>query len=109
MRRKKYRDSELRKIYREWKESGESQQNYSEARGISLKLFKIEIYQLRKQEKATKKRGKFHNLSVRPEPEKDKTSPYCTLTFSGDHSISFSDRESLSGLKSLIRTLIQEP
>jgi|SaaInlStandDraft_7_1057024.scaffolds.fasta_scaffold62770_3 hypothetical protein len=109
MRRKKYTDSELREIYRGWKASGESQQSYSEARGISLNLFKTEIYQLRKQEKIAKKRGSFHDVIVSQAPVKREVTPYCKITFSGEHNISFSDRESLSGLKSLIRSLIQEP
>ncbi len=109
MRRKKYTNSELREIYRAWKASGQSQKSYSEANGISLNLFKTEIYQVRKQEKSAKKRGTFHELSVRQDAVKDEAPPYCTITFSGEHSLSFSDPESLSGLKSLIRTLIQEP
>jgi hypothetical protein len=62
--RKKYTDSELKEIYRGWKASGESQKSYSETRGIRLNLFKTEIYELRKQEKTSKKRGKFHDIIV---------------------------------------------
>jgi|TARA_B100000315_G_scaffold149562_1_gene138285 hypothetical protein len=105
---KKYSDDELKWIYRDWKESRLSQKAYCQKYRIKPNLFKGDLYHLRKREQEKAQRaGKFHVVQVPEIARNEKVAPYCEILFSGSHKVSFSDKESLLGLRTLIRELMQ--
>jgi len=106
--RQTYKDEELRVIYRDWKGSGLRQAAYCKRHGIEKHTFKDALYQLRKRDRLKNERaGEFNQVRMAEEERRVEDEPYCEVRFSGGHVVSFSDKESLSGLKTLIRELIQ--
>ena len=106
--RQKYKDEELRKIYQNWKGSGLSQIGYCKKQGIDKRVFKEDMYQMRKRDRSKYERvGRFNKVRIVEEGRREKDEAYCEVRFSGGHSVSFSDKESVAGLKGLIRELIQ--
>ena len=109
MRKKRYKEAELRAIYASWKDSGETQQTYCSNSGINPNIFKVELYKLRKQDQASlEQSGRFNEVKVSENSEYEPEEVYCKIVFSGKHSIEFSDKASLMGLKTLMLSLIQD-
>ena len=103
--REAYTDEELKEIYADWKKSKESQKEYCIKHEINGNVFKSDIYQLRKREQ---KKGQFNVVKVKKKGKKDREEEaYCEVRFSGGHVVSFSNKASILGLKSLISDLIQ--
>jgi len=106
--RQMYRDEELRGIYRDWKGSGLSQTAYCKKHGIERGTFKDDLYQLRKRDRSKNERvGEFNQVRMVEEGRRGEGEAYCEVRFSGGHIVSFSDKASVAGLKTLIRELIQ--
>ena len=106
--RQTHGDEELRGIYRDWKGSGLSQKAYCKKHGIEKRTFKDDLYQLRKRDRSKNEReGEFNQVRMVEEGRRGEGEAYCEVRFSGGHVVSFSDKESVAGLKTLIRELIQ--
>ena len=104
-----YTDKELEKIYKDWQNSGLSQNRYCDANGLKKSLFKSELYKLRKRRRTNGLEIRGFNLVKLPEKVKEKPKEaYCEIRFTGGRRVTFSDKESLLGLKSLISDLIHE-
>ena len=103
-------DKDIESLYSGWKESGLTQVAYCERAGISYSRFKNKRQKQRREESAEEtvsKCGEFNAVSLDEAIEVAAPQPYCKITFSGGDTVSFSDRASLVGLKSLISDLIQ--
>jgi hypothetical protein len=106
--RKRYSDEDLEDIYGSWKRSGMGQKAYSEKKGIDMNVFKTELYELRKRRKKECKREVgFHRIKVSDMPPKIEEVPYCEMTFSGKHRVTFKDKGSVIALKRLMMECLQ--
>ena len=106
--REPYTDEELHKIYSKWQKSKMSQKKYCEKEGLKRSVFKNELYKLRKREtKATPEIGGFQLVKVPQKSKERQEEAYCEIRFTGGHRVTFSDKSSLLGLKSMISDLIQ--
>jgi len=104
------RKNDIKKIYTDWKSSGLTQAEYCKQKGIPFTWFKNQSYKKREQDQVvsdTTVSGKFNAVSFNEAINTSEQAPYCEITFSGKHTVSFSDKASLLGLKSLISDLIQ--
>ena len=96
-------------VYEDWKASKLTQEAYCKREGIAYGSFKNKTYKQRRKccEKAqVPVSGQFNVVSLSEEIE-TVLQPYCEISFSGRHKVSFSDKASMAGLKSLIGDLIQ--
>ena len=97
-------------VYADWKASKLTQAAYCNREGISYVQFKNKSYKQRRQSRekdSISVCGQFNEVSLGEEMKSESHQPYCEISFSGEHKVSFSDKASLAGLKSLISDLIQ--
>ena len=100
----------IESLYSDWKASGVTQAAYCKREGISYSRFKNKHQKQRREaseEVASSLCGQFNAVRIGEAIEAEPPQPYCEISFSGGHTVSFSDKASLVGLKSLISDLIQ--
>tara|TARA_Y100000590_G_scaffold188784_1_gene215097 strand:- start:552 stop:866 length:315 start_codon:yes stop_codon:yes gene_type:complete len=93
------------KAYEEWKGSGETQVLYCDKKGYKLHDFKNKTRQARECKIKEIEGSKFTPIQVE---NIEKSEPYCEIKFSGEHTVSFRDQESLIGLKNLIVNVVKK-
>tara|TARA_B110000467_G_C17911667_1_gene260163 strand:- start:128 stop:460 length:333 start_codon:yes stop_codon:yes gene_type:complete len=97
-------------IYSDWRASGLTQIAYCEREDMPYSRFKNKLQKQRREasnKAASSQCGQFNAVTLGEAMEVAPPQPYCKITFSGGHTVSFSDKASLIGLKSLISDLIQ--
>ena len=108
MPKNKFNQTTVQSWYSGWKSSKLTQKAYCKANGINFNKFKSKTYELRKKGFLNKNENpisnSFKEVHILEEP-KESQEPYCTITFSKNHSITISSKDSLKSLKELIECL----
>jgi hypothetical protein len=99
---------DIESLNSDWKASGLTQAAYCKKEGVSYSRFKNKRQKQRREASDDVVLcGQFNAVRIGEAIEAAPPQPYCEISFSGGHTVSFSDKASLVGLKSLISDLIQ--
>jgi hypothetical protein len=103
---------DIESLNSDWKASGLTQAAYCKKEGVSYSRFKNKRQKQRREASDDVVLcGQFNDninaVRLGEAIEAAPPQPYCEISFSGGHTVSFSDKASLVGLKSLISDLIQ--